>query len=111
MPDLPAMRQMVQVGYSGDAELEPVRPSCRDVPPGAVDDAVGADGEQVQMVGEAGHDSDGGAGSAGQAAQLEPAGPAAGGVPPGAVGAVVGADREQVQMVGVAGDRGDRGAG
>src|SRR5215831_15037211 len=74
------------------------------IPPAAVDAVVGADGEQVEVIGVAGHDVHGRTGTALQAADREPGRPAGRSVPPGAVDAVVGADGEYVEVPGVAGD-------
>ena len=63
---------------SGDAELEPAGPAAGGVPPGAVDDAVGADGEHVDVLGEPRDRGDLTAWLAHAAGDVEPGGPSAG---------------------------------
>src|SRR5919108_46574 len=94
-----------------DPQLEPAGPAGGAVPPGAVDQAVGADDEQVDVLGDPRDGRDVSTRLAHAAGHVEPAGPAAGVVPPGAVDAVVGPDGEQVEVEGVAGDRGHGRAG
>ena len=90
------------------AKLEPAGPAAVLIPPGTIDDAVRADGKDVDMLGKSRYRRNLAARFAYTARHVEPWLPAHALVPPRAVDTIVGAECKHVDVVGKSRDRGDR---
>lgn len=91
----------------GDAQRKPTSPACSAVPPGTVNKAIRANGEQVDVIRNARNRCDLPTRHANTARNIEPACPVLTFMPPSAIDAVVGADDEQVEVARIPGDGGD----